>query len=70
MARATAKLAELLSVPDDARHASKMLGRGPMTESLFAAREADIATFSTFCFSPVVQASLGKYMEALKKRAK
>ena len=70
MHHAAAKVKEFLSVPDAARHASKMLQRGPLAERLLAAREPDIEQFSAFCFTPEVQKSLGKYMEALKARSK
>lgn len=70
MAYAAAKATEFLSVPDAARHASKMLQRAPPAERLLASREADNAQFSAFCFSAPVQKSLGKYMEALKARGK
>lgn len=42
MGRAVAKVKELLAVPDLARHASKMLTRGPMAERLVEARDEDI----------------------------
>ena len=70
MQRAAAKVADFLSVPDAARHASKMLQRGPLAERLLASREEDIGQFSAFCFTPAVQKSLGKYMAALKARSK
>jgi 3,2-trans-enoyl-CoA isomerase len=66
--RAVAKVGELLAVPDRARHASKMLLRGPIAERLEAKRHEDIDGFVAFCTSPPVQASLTKYLEALKKR--
>ena len=70
MQRAAAKVAEFLAVPDAARHASKMLQRGPLAERLLAAREEDVEQFSAFCFTPAVQSSLGGYMAALKARSK
>ena len=70
MQRAAAKVADFLAVPDAARHASKMLQRGPLAERLLASREEDIEQFSAFCFTPAVQKSLGKYMAALKARSK
>jgi len=68
MSRAAAKTKEFLSVPDTARHASKMLLRAPMAERLLASRQEDNASFSAFCLTPAVQASLGKYMAALKQK--
>ena len=70
MQRAAAKVAEFLAVPDAARHASKMLQRGPLAERLLASREEDVEQFSAFCFTPAVQRSLGGYMAALKARSK
>ena len=54
MAQAAVKVAELLAVPDAARHASKMLLRGPLAEKLLATREGDIESFAEFCFSDAV----------------
>ena len=68
MSRAAVKTKEFLSVPDSARHASKMLLRAPMAERLLASRQEDNASFSAFCLTPAVQASLGKYMAALKQK--
>lgn len=66
MSAAAAKVKELLSVPDRARHQTKMLQRGPVADRLLEKREADIEAFTSFVLSPPVQASLDKYMEALK----
>ena len=70
MPRAVSAVRELLSVPDGARHDSKMLLRGPMAEKLQADRRGDVEQFAAFVHLPHVQASLAKYMEALKARAK
>ena len=63
-------MAELLSVPDEARHASKMQLRKPMVDALVAVRQQDIDHFCNFIFLPQVQKSLDRYMEALKARSK
>ena len=66
MPRAAAAVSELLSVPDGARHDSKMLIRGPMADRLRVDRDADVERFAAFVSQPHVQASLAKYIEALK----
>ena len=62
------KLEELLSIPDAARHASKMLLRGKQAQRLRAEREEDTEAFARFSASAPVQASLDGYMAALKRR--
>lgn len=67
---AVAKMAELLSVPDPARHASKLQLRQPIVDALVAVRQQDVDHFCNFIFLPQVQKSLDRYMEALKARSK
>lgn len=68
--QAVKMLNTLLSVPDAARHASKMMLRKPLADKLIAERDADIASFKAFTMSKPVQQSLEAYMAALKARSK
>ena len=70
MDRAASIVKELLSVPDSARHDSKMITRGPLAAKLLADREGDIDHFQGFITGEAVQADLGRYMAALKARSK
>jgi len=67
--RAAAKVKALLSIPDAARHKTKMLSRGPLASALRTERDADTEQFVQFTNSEAVQTSLHRYMDALKKRA-
>jgi hypothetical protein len=68
--RSVAMLDVLLGVPDAARHASKMMLRGPLADKLVACREEDISRFKGFTMSAPVQQSLEAYMAALSARKK
>lgn len=67
--RAAVAAKELLSVPDAARHQSKLLTRQPIIDRLESCREADNEAFSAFCLSAPVQQSLTAYLAALKKKS-
>ena len=69
-ARSVAMLDVLLGVPDAARHASKMMLRGPPADRLIACREEDVERFKGFTMSTPVQQSLEAYMAALSARTK
>lgn len=69
MATAEAEMNQLLSVPDMARHESKMAIRQPAIDRLRAQQQMDEEKFVAFAMSDGVQHSLTRYMEALKARS-
>jgi len=67
---ATKMMHALLRIPSEARHVSKMLMRQDLYDSLKNNKDADIEHFKNFVTQPIIQAPLGKYLEALKNKKK
>jgi len=63
------KAREFAGIPAGARAGAKKLTRGPLLETLARDRERDVDFFCQFVTSDPAQAAIGKYLEALAKKA-
>jgi len=70
LAAARAVVGQLVKIPKEARHVSKMLMRQPTLEKLTRDKQGDIDHFVNFITQPIIQKPLGMYLEALKKKSK
>lgn len=70
LAAAHAVVGQLVKIPKEARHVSKMLMRQPTLEKLTRDKQGDIDHFVNFITQPIIQKPLGMYLEALKKKSK
>eukprot|EP01102_Stenamoeba_stenopodia_P003151 TRINITY_DN13089_c0_g1_i1.p1 TRINITY_DN13089_c0_g1~~TRINITY_DN13089_c0_g1_i1.p1 ORF type:complete len:305 (+),score=73.14 TRINITY_DN13089_c0_g1_i1:41-955(+) len=58
-----------LTIPDSARHTTKLLLRGETIEKLSKRRKEDVEHFISFVSSPSIQASIERYLNSLKAAA-
>lgn len=67
---ATKKLLQLSKVPQPAYYLTKTLIRGGSLQLLKDQRESDIQTFVNLIQQPIVQKTMGRYLDALKSKKK
>lgn len=70
MEEAEKMLIQLMNIPSQARHLTKMMMREESINRLRATKNDDIDVFTGFLTRPEVQAGMGMYLEALKNRKK
>jgi len=70
LAQAEQMLTQLMKIPSEARHVSKMLLRQDLLDRLSKNKEEDIDHFANFIVQPVIQKPMGMYLEALKNKSK